>query len=289
MNAPSRAELTVADDNAPPVQPPRTKHSWRMRLFSVWFWGYLIASVTVFWFAVVIPWLVILPFDRRRLFSHWYAYTWANHLQGASPFWRIVVEHGERMRPDQAYVLVCNHQSSGDILALFSLRKQFRWVAKRVLFAVPFLGWMMWMAGYVGIKRGDARSRDKMFRKCERQLALGNTVAIFPEGTRSTTPEMRPFKLGAFKLACDTGKPVLPVIMEGTQQTLPRESWVFTLENKIYAIVRVLEPVHPSECNNDPHKLMTKVREMMTAERERLRREIADRGGLEVPPPSYRA
>ena len=43
---------------------------------------------------------------------------------------------------------------SGDILAMFSLRKQFRWVAKRVLFAIPFLGWMMAMAGYIGIKRG---------------------------------------------------------------------------------------------------------------------------------------
>ncbi|NJM55475.1 MAG: hypothetical protein HC841_05790, partial [Verrucomicrobiae bacterium] len=53
---------------------------------------------------------------------------------------------------------------------------EFRWVAKRSLFAVPFLGWMMWMAGYVGIKRGDARSRERMLAKCRRQLELGNTI-----------------------------------------------------------------------------------------------------------------
>ncbi|NJK32749.1 MAG: 1-acyl-sn-glycerol-3-phosphate acyltransferase, partial [Deltaproteobacteria bacterium] len=256
----------------------------RIKLFSAWYWTYLVGCLTVFWFAVVIPWLIILPFDRRRRFSHWYAYTWANHLHAVSPFWDIVVEHGERMRDDQAYVLVCNHQSSADILAMFALRKQFRWVAKRSLFAVPFLGWMMWMAGYVGIKRGDARSRERMLAKCRRQLELGNTIAIFPEGTRSTTPEMRPFKLGAFKIACETNKPILPVIMEGTQQTLPRESWVFTIEKKIYAIVRVLEPIDPASYANDPEQLMHAVRAVMTEGREQLRREIAERGGIEVPP-----
>jgi 1-acyl-sn-glycerol-3-phosphate acyltransferase len=262
--------------------------STRIKFFSLWFWLYLITALTLFWFAVLIPWLLITPFDRRRVFSHWYAYTWANHLHRVSPFWTVVVEHAERMRDEQAYVLVCNHQSSGDILAMFALRKQFRWVAKRVLFAVPFLGWMMAMAGYVGIKRGDKRSRERMMAKCRRQLELGNTIAIFPEGTRSTTKEMRPFKPGAFVLACEAKKPVLPVIMEGTLETLPRESWVFTLERKIYPVVRVLEPIDPATVDYDPERLSDVVRTAMTEGIAALRAEIEKRGGLEVPPPAYR-
>ena len=238
----------------------------------------------MFWFAVVIPWLIITPFDRRRRFSHWYAYTWANHLHFMSPFWTIVVEHRERMRDDQAYVLVCNHQSSGDILTLFALRKQFRWVSKRVLFAVPFLGWMMAMAGYVGIKRGDKRSKDRMMAKCRRQLALGNTIAMFPEGTRSTTKDMLPFKPGAFVLACEAQKPVLPVIMEGTLETLPRDSWLFTLERKIYPVLRVLEPIDPRDHDFDPERLSAAVREVMVAGIASLRADIETRGGLEVRP-----
>lgn len=260
--------------------------STRIKLFSFAYWSYLAGALTVFWFAVVIPWLIITPFDRRRVFSHWYAYTWANHLHRVSPFWTVVVEHAERMRADQAYVLVCNHQSSADILAMFALRKQFRWVAKRVLFAVPFLGWMMAMAGYVGIKRGDAQSRERMFGKCRRQLALGNTIAIFPEGTRSTTKDMRPFKRGAFVLACEADKPVLPVIMEGTHETLPRESWVFTLERKIYPVVRVLEPIEPASVGHDPVRLSNAVRAAMVEGIAALRAEIEARGGLEVPPES---
>lgn len=258
--------------------------SLRIKLFSAWFWGYLVASLSVFWFAVAIPWLIITPFDRRRLFSHWYAYTWANHLQRASPFWRITVEQGEKMRPDRAYVMVCNHQSSGDILALYTLRKQFRWVAKRELFALPFLGWMMAMSGYVGIKRGDPDSRKRMMRRCARQLELGNTITIFPEGTRSETNEMRPFKAGAFVLACETKTPVLPVLLEGTREALPRDSWVFTLERRIYPIVRVLDPIDPAECDYDVDALKQRVREVMERERLALRAEIEARGGLEVPP-----
>ncbi|NVB40464.1 1-acyl-sn-glycerol-3-phosphate acyltransferase [Pseudenhygromyxa sp. WMMC2535] len=257
----------------------------RMKLFSLWFWGYLVASLTVFWFAVAIPWLVITPFDRRRRFSHWYAYTWANHLQRAS-LWRIQVQDGEKMRDDQAYVLVCNHQSSGDILALFSLRKQFRWVAKRVLFGVPFLGWMMAMAGYVGIKRGDPNSRHRMMRRCEEQLAMGNTVAMFPEGTRSETGEMRPFKIGAFVLACRADKPVLPVLMEGVRETLPRSSWVFTIDEMIFPVVKVLDPVEPRDFDHDAERLRDHVREVMIRERTLLRAEIDARGGLMVRPQS---
>ena len=259
--------------------------SARIVLFSAYFWAYLVGCLTVFWFAVLIPWLIITPFDRRRRFSHWYAYTWANHLHRMSPFWTVVVENAERMLDDQAYVLVCNHQSSGDILAMFSLRKQFRWVAKRVLFAVPFLGWMMAMAGYVGIKRGSKSSRERMMAKCREQLAMGNTIAMFPEGTRSTTKQMRPFKPGAFVLACETKKPVLPVIMEGTLETLPRESWVFTLERKIYPVVRVLAPLDPAEVDYDVERLTARVREAMEAGIAELRGEIEARGGLEVRPP----
>ncbi|PRQ00506.1 lysophospholipid acyltransferase family protein [Enhygromyxa salina] len=266
------------------AQPQPPAPSRRVKLFSVWFWFYLVASLTVFWFAVVIPWLLITPFDRRRRFSHWYAYTWANHLHAVSPFWTIVVEQAHRMRDDQAYVLVCNHQSSGDILTMFSLRKQFRWVAKRGLFALPFLGWMMAMAGYVGIKRGDKRSRERMMAKCRRQLERGNTIAMFPEGTRSTTPQMRPFKRGAFVLACESNTPVLPVIMVGTHETLPRASWVFTLERKIYPVLRVLEPIEPAEFQHDPERLADAVYERMSEEIARLRGEIEARGGLEVRP-----
>ena len=134
---------------------------------------------------MAIPWLLVAPFDPRRRFAHWYATFWATHFHRVSPFWDVVVQHNEKIPDDRAVLLVANHQSSADILVLFSLRKQFKWVAKRELFFIPFLGWMMAMAGYVAIRRGDAASREEMMGRCERHLRAGSSLLMFPEGTRS--------------------------------------------------------------------------------------------------------
>ena len=265
--------------------PRRLRLSDVRTVLSIWYWGYGITCLVIFWFIVAIPWLLITPFDRRRVFAHWYAYTWADHLNWMSPFWDVIVEGREKMRDDTTYVLVANHQSSADIFVLFALRKQFRWVAKRELFAVPFLGWMMAMAGYVPIKRGKARSRERMLGRCMAQLKLGNTVALFPEGTRSTTDDMRPFKLGAFVLACEAKVAVLPVLIEGTRDVLPREDFIFPGEGKVYVRVRVLDPIHPDDHGGDFRALMRAVRGSMTSEQRKLRAEIEHLGGLHVRPP----
>ena len=107
-------------------------------LLSAFFWFYLALSLMIFWFAVVPVWLLLLPFDRRRRFSHWYAWTWANHYVALSPFWRVHVHGRAKIRDDRTYVLVANHQSFGDIFVLYQLRKHFKWVAKDSVFLVPF-------------------------------------------------------------------------------------------------------------------------------------------------------
>jgi hypothetical protein len=89
-------------------------------------------------------------------------------------------------------------------------------------------------------------------------------------------------------LACEADKPVLPVIMEGTLETLPRDSWVFTLERKIYPVLRVLEPIEPRDHGHDPERLSAAVREVMVAGIAQLRADIDARGGLEVRPRSLR-
>ena len=243
---------------------------------SAFFWIYCGVSLAVWWIAVVIPWLVVTPFDRRRRFAHWYAYTWANHFHAICPFWTVVLRGEEKARPDRAYVMVANHESSGDILLIFALKKQYRWVSKTSNFFIPFLGWMMWMAGYVGVTRGDRSSRERMMKRCRRQLAIGNSIMMFPEGTRSENTQMLPFKLGAFVLACDTGVPVLPVVIAGTREILPRNSFVFAMARKMRPRIELLDPIDPNapEIDRDPAKLMKLTRARMDEARARLQREI---------------
>lgn len=241
-------------------------------LLSAFFWLYLVFSLMVFWFAVVGVWIVLLPFDRQRRFSHWYAWTWANHYIALSPFWRVHIENRELIRDDVPYVLVANHQSIGDIFVLFGLRKHFKWVAKNSVFKVPFLGWMMWMAGYVGIRRGDPQSRENMMARCRQLLAAGSSIMMFPEGTRHGDGRIHAFRRGAFNLAVAAKVPIVPIVIEGTVNALPRGSWVFRQTGKLDIWVRVLEPVS-HQAAETPEALATRVHDIMQRELNRLRDE----------------
>jgi 1-acyl-sn-glycerol-3-phosphate acyltransferase len=130
------------------------------------------------------------------------------------------------------------------------------------------------MAGYVGIRRGDARSRQRMMDDCLAHLRRGSSVMIFPEGGRSHETKMRPFKRGAFAMACETKVPVLPIVIEGTRDALPHGTWVFQQRDKKLDVwVRVLDPIDPGEVDFDPARLQKRVRGVMETELERLRAE----------------
>ncbi|HEY8374829.1 MAG TPA: lysophospholipid acyltransferase family protein [Nannocystis sp.] len=235
------------------------------RLRSALLWSYVALSLFLFWIAVVPFWLVITPFDPRRRFSHWYAITWANHCIRRFGLWTIEIEGRERLLGDRPCVIVANHQSFGDIFVLYALRSHFKWVAKQSVFWVPFLGWMMAMADYVPIRRGDPRSRDKMLARCRRHLRRGSPILIFPEGTRSPDGEIRPFRRGAFTLAVEAGVPIVPIVIDGTLDALPRGTWVFETERVRPIRVRVLDPIAPDATGGDVELLQTRVRELMIA------------------------
>lgn len=244
----------------------------RMRVVvSMLSWLYLITSLIVMWIALVPMWLISLPFDPTRRFTHAYACTWARQFMAVAQLWKVRIENRERLPERSAAVLVANHQSTLDIMVLFALNRPFRWVAKASLFAVPFLGWTMWMARYVPIRRGDRHSRESMMKRCLWLLQRDTPIAIFPEGTRSTDASMRPFKRGAFILACEAKVPVIPMVIHGTRNALPRNALVFAAQEVCRPVVHVLDPVHPEDFGNDPRVLMQEVRTRMEACRADLR------------------
>lgn len=233
---------------------------------SLLFWAYLGLTLAVCWFIELVPWLISAPFDRRRRFAHWYSWTWANHFHAISPFWRVHVHGAEKIADDRAYVLVANHQSSLDILVMFALQKHFKWVAKHTLFFVPIFGWHLFMAGYVPIRRGDRHSRAAMLERCRKHLRMGSSIMMFPEGTRNELPGLSPFKRGAFALAVEAGVPVVPIVISGTRDCLPRNAWVTARESKMPIHLSVLDPVDPASVGGDSKLLMREVRERIAGE-----------------------
>jgi 1-acyl-sn-glycerol-3-phosphate acyltransferase len=155
--------------------------------------------------------------------------------------WKIRVIGRQNIRKDETYIMVSNHQSGADIIVLFLLWNSFKWVAKRSLYYFPFIGWNMWLNRYIALERGKASSMRRMMAEAKKTLKSGSSLMIFPEGTRSRDGNLQQFKTGAFHLALETGKPVLPIVIKGTFKAIRKGGFLVNKNHDIQA--KVLPPV----------------------------------------------
>jgi 1-acyl-sn-glycerol-3-phosphate acyltransferase len=160
-----------------------------------------------------------------------------------------------------------------DIVFFNMLRHRLRWVSKVEVFRAPLVGWEMRMTRYIELVRGNKSSVIKMMEKCVESLQEGVSIVIFPEGTRSLTGAIGKFKTGAFQLAVKTDKPLLPVLIDGTGEILPKKGGVIFRSRRIVRI-RVLDPIFPGQFGTgDPEELAARVQSLMVAAMEEMRSE----------------
>jgi 1-acyl-sn-glycerol-3-phosphate acyltransferase len=188
----------------------------------------IVPILTVFFASMVIllsPFSIL--FEKQRNTLHRVATAWAKTIVFFNPWWTFVI-HGKENLPEegQPVVYVANHQSQADIISVFLLSRQFRWLAKASLFKIPFLGWAMTAAGYVPVNRGDRRSHVECMKKARDHLSKGTSMLFFPEGTRSKDGKLQDFKSGAFRLARDAKVPIIPITLQGADDLLPKGSLV---------------------------------------------------------------
>lgn len=138
------------------------------------------------------------------------------------------IHHEERLQLDRPAVYLFNHQSAYDIAVAFvSIPVPLRFVAKRELVYIPFLGWYMWATGMIFVDRGKGPKAIKSLRKAARLVRDGANIIAFPEGTRSDDGRIGPFKKGMFVLAIEAGVPIVPVAIEGSRVVMPKNSFRF--------------------------------------------------------------
>jgi 1-acyl-sn-glycerol-3-phosphate acyltransferase len=201
--------------------------------------------LTVLLFLTMLFFTVVLyPFDKKRKVAHAQCYWWADAVTGLNPYWNVSVSGLENIDHKKTYVIVANHRSLADIVVIYKTRMQFKWVAKESLFKVPFVGWNMSLAKHIKLERGKFSSIKKVYREAAEWLRSGMSVLFFPEGTRSETDEMKDFQNGAFKLAIREKVPVLPILIEGTGDAIPKGSWLFT--TKVPTRLKVLPSIDTS-------------------------------------------
>jgi 1-acyl-sn-glycerol-3-phosphate acyltransferase len=182
---------------------------------------------------------VTAPFDRNQRLLHGFVCRLCHGFLHLNPAWRVRVEGRDRI-PRGPAVLVANHQSMTDILATMGLFRQFKYVSKGSLFALPLVGWVMRLLRYVRLERGRPHSTRRMLEDCRAWLRRGVPVLLFPEGTYAPTEVLLHFKPGAFLLAMEEKVPVVPVLLSGTRALMEGDGpW---LAPRARVTVRVLEP-----------------------------------------------
>jgi 1-acyl-sn-glycerol-3-phosphate acyltransferase len=135
-----------------------------------------------------------------------------------------VVYHGS-LDPKVPYVFLANHASSLDIWAVFAaIPRRIRFVAKKQLARIPLLGWVMWAGRFIFIDRQNALAARRSIAEAGRRIRGGDSVLLFPEGTRTRDGSLGAFKKGGFHLAMSAGVPIVPIALRGTRRLMPRGS-----------------------------------------------------------------
>lgn len=151
--------------------------------------------------------------------------------------------------PSKRYIVVANHLSMFDIpLLIASLPINGRFLAKREVFGIPLVGQAMRAIGVIEVSRGDgASSRQAVKKGVILAAERGYSLLIFPEGTRGDGEVFLPFKKGAFRIAIDSGLPILPVVITGTDRISKPGSKLFFPGR---AALHILDPIDTSSFTN---------------------------------------
>ena len=237
-------------------------------ILSLWAWLVLVLCILI-WFPVMVVLLLVTgPFDRGRYIVGYVFRRIGPAMATLNPFWRFRYSGTMPQNPRHPYVVVSNHESFADILLISHLPWEMKWLSKAELFRIPIMGWMMWLAGDIPVKRGFGPSAVEAMERCRKALRLRVSVMIFPEGTRSKTAELLPFKDGAFRLAIEAGVPILPLALSGTGTALPKHGWRF---GRSAAHLRVLEPVDTAGLTlSDVPALKARIRDLIVRTRDSL-------------------
>lgn len=205
-------------------------------LRTLWAWGATLVVTLIFGSGAILT-SVVPP--RGSLYLRW-ARGWARTILFVAGIPLRIEVHENAEKTSEA-IFMPNHGSALDILALFlGIRQEVRFLAKRSLFKIPVMGWSMWLAGFIPVDRDRKERAREVFEELSGRLRQGLSLVVFPEGTRSRSGALGPFKKSGFLLAIKTGMPIIPVGISGAREVLGARG--FALRPGVVTI-RIGEPI----------------------------------------------
>lgn len=204
---------------------------------------------------------IVLSYISKRFAARSGGFLWAKAICLITPM-SVAIEGRDKIKPGQSYVVVANHQSFYDVVALYAkMGMDLRWVMKAELRKIPVFGYANERVGNVYVDRKKSAAAVESIRQAESLLKKGTSLVFFPEGTRSVTGELGAFKKGAYMTAIDIKLPILPVTIAGTGKVLPATTFGL-LPGK--AKITVHDPIDISGVDKDG------IEELMKASRDAI-------------------
>ena len=207
--------------------------------------------------------LVLGALDRSGDLVFWLARLWARVILGV-PGIKLEVKMRAPLDPARPYVFMPNHASMVDIWVMFvAIPASFRFIAKKQLASIPLFGWAMSAGRFIFIDRQNALAARRSMDEASRRIRFGQSVVIFPEGTRTRDGRLGAFKKGGFHLAIDSGAAIVPVAIRGSRAVMPRGAALIRAGT---VSVEVGEPIPTTGLGTDDRDaLIAKVRSRVAA------------------------
>jgi 1-acyl-sn-glycerol-3-phosphate acyltransferase len=199
---------------------------------------YAVAMLVV----LILPaWLLVLISPTRKMAARVTTVMLRTYLALAG--WRVRVQGREHIRENKSRMFVSNHTSYADVVVLMAaLGTDYHFVAKEEVKTMPVIGTFLRKLGHFAFDREDPRARLQQADEIEQALRRGESVFVFPEGTFTAQPGVRPFHLGAFKAAIAAQKPIVPVALNGTRRLLRDGTW---LPRRSRVTITICPPIVP--------------------------------------------
>lgn len=162
---------------------------------------------------------------------------------------RVIADGVEKLHGALPAMITVNHNSMLDIPCVGVLLDfDYKWVAKKEVFDVPFVGWHLKACGHIPVDRSRRDNAKKLERSLESAVARGGSILMFPEGTRSKDGRLQAFRKGAFVMAVRHGIPTLPIVLDGTDRLLEKGSLEFPGDQPSKIVrIKVMDPVPPPD------------------------------------------
>ncbi len=248
------------------------------RIISILLITFMAVTSALFFVIAFLIWVFTVCFDRRLVALHMFTSLWASVYLWVMPAWSVSSKGREKIKKGKTYIVVSNHQSQLDILIAFRLFFFFKWVSKAEVFRLPFIGWNMVLNRYIKLERGEKESIKQMMIACEKTISNGSSVYFFPEGSRSRSGIVKDFKTGAFVLAKKMKIPVLPIVINGSKNALPKHSLNFHGRHPIR--IEVLDELpYESFAQLSAEDTAKKVRQIIVAHVDEHMKYERDKGG----------